>query len=216
MARFTMIIGNKNYSSWSLRGWIALRHCTDDFDEVPILLRKPTTRAQILAHSPAGKVPTLFDGDRLIWDSLAICEYLAELFPDAKLWPEDIAARAHARAVSAEMHAGFAALRQHMPMDIGAKKPGEGMGEGVEDDIRRITEIWEDARQRFGAGGDFLFGAFTIADAMFAPVVTRFRTYGVDLNPAAQAYADAVLDQPLMREWIEGALEEPPPGEVPD
>ncbi len=154
-------------------------------------------------------------GDTVIWETLAIIEYLAELYPEAGLWPEDRAARAHARAISAEMHAGFAPLRNHMPMDLQNEFPGQGIGEGVAGNIKRIGEIWRDARRRFGAGGDFLFGAFSAADIMFAPVVTRFRTYGVELGPVCQAYADAVLDQPLMREWTAAALKEPPPGEVP-
>lgn len=220
MADFTLVIGNRTTSSWSLRGWLALKRTGADFDEVMVWFKRPETRAGIEAHSPSGLVPVLKHGDTVIWETLAIIEYLAELYPEAGLWPEDRAARAHARAISAEMHAGFAPLRNHMPMDLQNEFPGQGpgedRGEGVAGDIKRICEIWRDSRQRFGAGGDFLCGGFSAADIMFAPVVTRFRTYGVDLNPVAQAYADAVLDQPLMREWIEGALEEPPPGEVPD
>ena len=209
MARFTIVIGNKNYSSWSLRGWIALRHCTDDFDEVPILLRKPTTRAQILAHSPAGKVPTLIDGDRVIWDSLAICEYLAEIFPDAGLWPEDGAARAHARCVSAEMHAGFVNLRNHMPMNCRASLPGRGATQAALTDIARIEALWDDCRARFGGGGDFLFGQFTAADAMYAPVASRLATYQPALGPTALAYVEAIHGLPAMADWIAAARAEP-------
>ena len=160
-------------------------------------------------------MPVLKHGGIVIWETLAIIEYLAELYPEAGLWPGDPAARAHARAISTEMHAGFAPLRNHMPMDLQNEFPGEGKGEGVARNIKRIREIWQGTRDRFGAGGDFLCGGFSAADIMFAPVVTRFRTYGVELDPMAQAYADAILDQPLMREWTAAALSEPPPGEVP-
>lgn len=214
-AEFTLVMGNRTTSSWSLRGWLMMKQAGAGFDEVMVWFKRPETKAHILAHSPSGLIPVLKHQGRVIHETLAIAETLAELFPEAGLWPDDFEARAHARAVSAEMHAGFTALRQHMPMDIGAEKPGEGMAEGVEDDIRRITEIWEDARRRFGAGGDFLFGAFTIADAMFAPVVTRFRTYRVALGPVCRAYGDAVWETPDMREWIAGARDEPPPGETP-
>lgn len=215
MAGFTLVIGNRTTSSWSLRGWLAMKRTGADFDEIMVWFKRPETRAQIEAHSPSGLVPVLKHGDRVIWETLAIIEYLAELYPEAGLWPADSAARAHARTISAEMHAGFGALRNHMPMDLQNEFPGEGIGEGVAGNIKRICEIWRDTRQRFGTGGDFLCGGFCAADIMFAPVVTRFRTFGVELDPAAQAYADAVLDQPLMREWIEGAVCEPPPGEVP-
>ena len=214
-AEFTLVMGNRTTSSWSLRGWLMMKQAGAGFDEAMVWFRRPETKAHILAHSPSGLIPVLKHQGRVIHETLAIAEYLAELFPEAGLWPDDFEGRAHARAVSAEMHAGFTALRNHMPMDIGAEKPGEGMAEGVEDDIRRIAEIWEDARRRFGAGGDFLFGAFTIADAMFAPVVTRFRTYRVALNPVCRAYGDAVWETPDMREWIAGARDEPPPGETP-
>ncbi len=215
MAGFTLVIGNRTTSSWSLRGWLALKRTGADFDEVMVWFKRPETRAEIEAHSPSGLVPVLKHSDTVIWETLAIIETLAELYPEAGLWPEDRAARAHARTISAEMHAGFAPLRNHMPMDLQNEFPGEGLGEGVAGDIKHICEIWQDTRQRFGAGGDFLCGDFSAADIMFAPVVTRFRTYGVDLNRVCRAYADAVLDQPLMREWIEGALSEPPPGEIP-
>ncbi|MFP6731922.1 MAG: glutathione S-transferase family protein [Alphaproteobacteria bacterium] len=208
MARFTIIIGNKNYSSWSLRGWIALRHCTDDVDEVHIRLRKPTTSADIRAHSPAGKVPALIDGDRLVWDSLAICEYLAEIFPDAGLWPEDLAARAHARSVSAEMHSGFGALRNDMPMNCRASLPGKGATQAALFDIARIESIWNDCRDRFGGGGDFLFGSFSAADAMYAPVASRFKTYQPDIGATAEAYVEAIHSLPAMAQWIEAGRAE--------
>jgi len=205
MTQFTLAIGNYNYSSWSLRAWIALRHTGADFDVIRIPLDRPETKAAILAQSPAGKVPVLREGGLAVWDSLAICEYLAERFPGARLWPEDRAARATARAASAEMHAGFAALRRHMPMDCRARHPGAGHAPGVEADIARITALWTDLRTRFGAGGDMLFGHFTVADAMFAPVVSRFATYAVELDRGARDYVDAVLALPIMREWCAAA-----------
>lgn len=208
MAQMTLVIGNYNYSSWSLRAWIALRQAGADFDVVRIPLDRPETKAQIAAWSPSGRVPLLRDGDLAIWESLAICEYAAERFPAARLWPEDSVARALARAVSAEMHAGFAALRRHMPMDCRAKRPGAGRGPGVAEDIARIAAIWADCRARFGADGDMLFGRFTVADAMFAPVVSRFATYGVALDGSARDYADAVLALPAMRAWRAAAAAE--------
>ncbi len=208
MARFTIIIGNKNYSSWSLRGWIALKHCTDDFDEVHIALDKPTTSADIRAFTPAGKVPALLDGDRLIWDSLAICEYLAEVFPEARLWPDDRAARAHARGVSAEMHSGFADLRNHMPMNCRASLPGKGATQAALTDIARIEAIWVNCRERFGSGGEFLFGHFTAADAMYAPVASRLKTYRPELGAGAMAYVEAIHNHPAMAQWIGAARAE--------
>ncbi len=205
MTRFTLAIGNYNYSSWSLRAWIALRHTGADFDVIRIPLDRPETKAAILAQSPAGKVPVLREGDLTVWDSLAICEYLAERFPAARLWPENREARATARSASAEMHAGFAALRRHMPMDCRARHPGAGHAPGVEADIARIVALWTDLRARFGAGGDMLFGHFTVADAMFAPVVSRFETYAVELDRVARDYVDAVLALPIMREWLAAA-----------
>ncbi|MDA0306724.1 MAG: glutathione S-transferase family protein [Proteobacteria bacterium] len=224
MADFTLVIGNRSSSSWSLRGWLALKQTGVDFNEERVWFKRPDIREQILAHSPSGLVPVLkHQGpgeDDVVWETLSIIEYLAELYPDAVLWPTDFAARTHARTVSAEMHGGFSALRNHMPMDLqndlSGQGPGDNMGEGVAENIKRVSDIWEDCRNRFGAGGDFLFGVgFCAADIMFAPVVTRFQTYGVELSPVCRAYADAVLATPLMREWYQGAQAEPPPGEVP-
>ena len=209
MSDLTLILGGKAYSSWSLRPWLALKQTGLPFTELVIPLRQPDTRARILEHSPAGKVPVLRHGDLTVWDSLAICEYLAELAPEAGLWPEDPAARAIARAVSAEMHAGFQSLRSSMPMDLKRQAPGEGMTEATAADIARITALWADCRARFGGDGPFLFGRFSIADAMYAPVVTRFDTYAVALGGTARAYADAVLALPAMREWTEAARAEP-------
>ncbi len=160
MAKFTLILGNKNYSSWSLRPWLALRQTGVAFDEIVIPLWLPGAREKILSHSPAGKVPILRHGETVIWESLAICEYLAEQLPDAGLWPEDPAIRAIARAVSHEMHGGFMAVRRAMPMNCRASKPGKGMADGVPGDIARITAIWRDCRNRNGEDGEFLFGGF--------------------------------------------------------
>jgi len=209
MTGLVLVIGNRNYSSWSLRAWLALRHAGAAFEEVRIPLDTPTTREEILEHSPAGKVPVLHDGGLTVWESLAICEYLAERFPEAKLWPEGREARAIARAVSAEMHAGFARLRNAMPMNCRAPLAGKGRAPGVDADIARITAIWRDCRTRFGAGGPFLFGAFTNADAMYAPVVSRFVTYAVALDETCQAYVAAVSALPAMKSWVAAARVEP-------
>ena len=209
MSAYTLIIGNKNYSSWSLRPWLAMRMAGAAFREVIIPLRQTDTAQRITAHSPAGKVPVLHDGEITIWESIAILEYLAEAIPEAWLWPEDREARAVARAVSAEMHAGFVALRTSMPMNIRVSKPGRGRTPDVDKDINRVVAIWEDCRARFGEGGPFLFGRFSNADAMYAPVVTRFKTYGVELQGAARAYADAILALPPMVEWYAAGKAEP-------
>ena len=210
MSKFTLVIGNKNYSSWSLRPWLALRHAGIPFDERLLLLFDEDWEEAVAAVSPSGRVPVLLHGDRTIWETLAIVEYVNELFPDAGLWPEEPGARAHARAVANEMHAGFTAVRGHMPMNL--RRPdlaGRGRGPGVTHDIARICGIWRDCRNRFGAGGDFLFGAFCAADAMYAPVVTRFETYGVELDETCTAYSRAVLTLPAFVEWRDAALQEP-------
>ena len=218
MADLSITLGNKNYSSWSLRGWLALAQTGADFDETIVPLRQADSRARILKASPSGRVPVLrvrAGRERFaVWDSLAIAEYLAERFPAAGLWPEATAARARARAVTAEMHAGFAALRNYMPMDMIRRHPELGAAlratPDVAADIARIVEIWEDCRAGYGHGrGDFLFGGFGAADAAFAPVVSRFVTYGVPLEGAAAAYRDAVLARPAMRAWRRAAKAEP-------
>lgn len=201
-----LVIGDKNLSSWSLRPWLALSVAGLDFGEINVRLGRPDTKREILRHSPSGKVPCLIDGKTVVWDSLAICEYAAELAP--ALWPADAAARAEARAVSAEMHSGFTALRQHMPMNVCAAKPGEGRTPEVEADIARIVALWEACRVRHGAGGPFLFGAFSIADAMYAPVVWRFETYAVAVPPVVRAWMDAMLALPAMQAWRTGAAAE--------
>ena len=208
MPSLTLVIGNKNYSSWSLRPWLLLRQAGIPFEEVRIPLYAPGSTETLATWSPSGKVPALHDGDLRVWDSLAICEYLNERFPDKQLWPADAAARAMARSVSAEMHAGFDALRQNMSMNIRARYPGKGRTPECLADIERILAIWTDCRARFGAGGDFLFGRFSIADAMYAPVVLRFQTYGVALTGAAKDYAEAVLALPALKEWVADGVAE--------
>jgi glutathione S-transferase len=210
MPDLTIYLGNKNYSSWSMRPWLVLKRTTVAFNEVVIPLYQPTSKATLLKYSPSGRVPALHHGSLTVWDSLAICEYLAEAFPAFDLWPKDPVARAVARAVSAEMHAGFQALRQHLPMNVRSSFPDRGVIPEVQADINRVMSIWRDCRTRFGQGrGDFLFGAFTIADAMYAPVVTRFRTYKVELEREAEAYCEAIMGLPAMQEWIAAARNEP-------
>jgi glutathione S-transferase len=209
MAELTLVIGNKQFSSWSLRPWIALKQIGLPFREVLVLLRRPETKAEILKYSPSGKVPYLIDGPLGVWDSLAIIEYLNELKPEARLWPEDRAARAFARAISAEMHSGFAALRQHLGMDL-KRRPAKGDWPAeAAADIERVQAIWAEARARYGSGGPFLFGHFTAADAMYAPVATRFHRYGVPLDSGLAAYRDAVLALPAMQDWTAAAQKEP-------
>jgi glutathione S-transferase len=207
------VIGDKNLSSWSLRPWLALKQCGIPFAEERIRLRQPDSKTEILRHSPSGKVPALKTEWGVIWDSLAILEFLAERHPECALWPQEGEARAAARSVSAEMHAGFFTLRNEMSMDLLGRLPPPPIEGALEADIRRIVAIWKDSRARFGKGGPFLFGAFSNADAMYAPVATRFRTYGVDLarygdDGTAASYADALLALPAMAEWTEGARAE--------
>lgn len=203
----TLIIGNKNYSSWSMRPWVAMTAFGIPFQEVRVLLDQPDTASQIAAYSASGRVPVLLAGEITVWDSLAICEYLAEQFPDKHLWPQDVAARALARSVCAEMHSGFTGLRSAMPMDIRMRLPGRGRNPASQADIGRISEIWEECLSRFGHH-QFLFGQFSIADAYFAPVVMRFLTYGVTLAPALNAYCERVLAHPAVARWVEQALAE--------
>ncbi|MDP1645717.1 MAG: glutathione S-transferase family protein [Thiobacillus sp.] len=208
MTPLTLVIGNKNYSSWSLRPWLVLRQAGIPFEEVRIPLYRPESAALLTAWSPSGKVPALHDGDIHVWDSLAICEYLHERFPEQGLWPADAGARAVARSVSAEMHAGFDALRQNMSMNIRGRYPDKGRTPECLADIERILAIWTDCRARFGGSGDFLFGRFSIADAMYAPVVLRFQTYAVALAGAARNYADAMLALPALQAWVADAVAE--------
>lgn len=208
MDKFTLVIGNKNYSSWSLRPWLLLTHFKIPFEEIRIPLYQVDSKAQITRYSPSGLVPALIQSDLTVWDSLAIGEYLNELFPALNMWPRDREARAIARAVSAEMHSGFAAVRTHMPMNCKKSFPGKGQNEETEPQIKRITQLWRDCRSKYGKGGSMLFGEFSIADAMFAPVAIRFNTYKVELDEVCQAYVAAILALPAMQEWIAaGCLE---------
>lgn len=201
-----LIIGNYTYSSWSLRGWLAAKASGRDFELERILLGLPDTQARILAHSPSGRVPCLVDDDVVVWDSLAIAEYLAEEAPH--MWPRARAARAMARAVSAEMHSGFTALRTHMSMNIRKAWPGKGRTPEVEADIARIVALWTACRQRFGVGGPYLFGAWSIADMFYAPVAFRFVTYDVQPGGVAGDYLRALLAHPHVAEWRAAALRE--------
>lgn len=205
----TLVIANKLYSSWSLRPWLLLRQAGIAFDEIVIPLRQSDTGKRIRQHSPAGKVPILIDGAATVWDSLAIAEYAAERWPDRDLWPADREARALARSISAEMHSSFAALRSACPMNLGKRFAGRDRGEAVASDAARIETIWRDARARYGAGGPFLFGAFTIADAMYAPVVLRLDTYGFAVSPETRAYMEVILGLPAFHVWRDAALSEP-------
>ena len=213
--RFKLLIGNKNYSSWSLRPWLLLKVAGIPFEEEVVPFHLPDWKERIRETNPAGQVPALVverGGRRIVvWESLAICDYVARLRPEAGLWPRDPEALALALSASAEMHAGFSRLRQNMPMNVRKSLPGRGMGEGVQADIDRVTAIWRDARGRFGGDeGPFLFGrSFGVADAMYAPVVWRFATYAVDLDPVSAAYRDHMLGLAEMREWAEAAAAEP-------
>jgi glutathione S-transferase len=214
---YELVIGDKNISSWSLRPWLAMKHAGIPFREVNITLRTPETKARILGYSGAGKVPVLLARGQAIWDSLAILEFLAEAHPEAGLWPRQREVRAHARCAAAEMHSGFQALREHCPMDLVRRLPMATLPDPVSADVRRIVGLWRDCRGRYGAGGDFLFGAFSAADAMYAPVASRFRTYVPDLGAygddgTAQAYVDRVLALPAMAEWEAAARLDPRPG----
>lgn len=210
MPDYQLVIGNRNYSSWSLRAGLVMAASGAVYEETVIPLDLRDTRRTILTHSAAGMVPVLKRGPLVIWDSLAIAEYVAEQFPDAGLWPDDAEARAVARSVTCEMHSGFRPMRMHMPMDMRSRLPSPSpMLDGVAEDVARVIAIWEDCRQRFGAGGDYLFGRFTIADAFYAPVASRFRSYGIPLAGAAAAYVETVFAHPAMARWLAAAEAEP-------
>jgi glutathione S-transferase len=213
MADFTLVIGNRNYSSWSLRGWLMARVAGIEFEEIVVPLDLPDTQAAIRKHSPSGRVPVLLHRGLAVWESLAIAEYLNDIRPEAGLWPASVSARAHARSISTEMHAGFMELREKMPMNIRASMPGKGMTPAVRAEIERITSMWRDCRKRFAGAAPrddgFLFGAFTAADAMYAPVVTRLRTYAVPMDTDTDAYCKAVLAHPAMKDWVDAARNEP-------
>jgi glutathione S-transferase len=208
MADLTLVIGNKNYSSWSMRPWVLLRQLGIEFEERKLRFHTDEWDAGIGRWSPSGLVPVLWRGDVAVWDSLAIMEAVADWFPDRGVWPADTAARAFARSAAAEMHAGFRDLRATMPMNIRARHAGKGMTPEVRANVDRIEHLWGQARSCFGAGGEFLFGRFCAADAMFAPVVMRFATYDVACGPVAARYCEAMRAAPGVRAWVEGALAE--------
>lgn len=203
----TLVIGDKNYSSWSMRPWLTLAAFDIRFEEVMIKLGQPDTTGRIAQYSAAGKVPILLGQDIEVWDSLAICEFAAEQFPNRHLWPQNVAARAVARSICAEMHAGFKGLRDAMPMDIRGHYPDQCRTSQAQSDIGRICEIWEDCLAEFGHH-HYLFGDFSIADAYYAPVVMRFRSYGVSLVPALQAYVERIVAHPAVARWIAAAEDE--------
>lgn len=201
----TLVIANKAYSSWSFRPWILLRHFEIPFAEVVVPLGRTTTREEILRHSPAAKCPVLVDGGTTVWESLAIIEYVAESFPGHAIWPRDKAARALARSLAAEMHAGFQALRVHLPMNMRRPVQKRELTPEAAADVARIEAAWAGARHSFGQGGDFLFGDFSAADAMFAPIVSRLHTYDAAVSPESRAYMDKIMALPAWRAWQEGA-----------
>lgn len=203
-----LIIANKLYSSWSMRPWLAMRAAGIDFTETVIPLRQPDTADRIREHSPSGKVPVLIDGEAVVWESLAIISYLADRFPEKPIWPEGKAARAHAKSISMEMHGGFQALRQACPMNLGKRFAAQDLGEKVAADVARIEAIFREARGQFAGSGPFLFGAFSAADAMFAPVLTRFETYQIAVKPETRSYMDAVFSHPAFARWRSEALQE--------
>jgi glutathione S-transferase len=205
-----LVIGNKNYSSWSMRPWLAMRASNIAFDEVliPLYTDDKADKEQILGFTRSGKVPALIDGDVTVWDSLSIIEYVAERFPEARLWPENRALRAHARSISAEMHSGFLPLRNECGMNLHRPIRAVVLSADARANVARIEQIWIECRERHGRLGPFLFGNFSAADAMFAPVVYRFRTYAIDVAPQAQAYMDTMMAQPAFAEWTKAGLAE--------
>lgn len=205
----TLVIGNKNYSSWSMRPWMALKGAGIAFNEIVIpLYTGDADKRRILSFTQSGKVPVLVDGDITVWDSLAIVEYAAEKFPEAKLWPQDRAARAHARSVSSEMHSGFMPLRNECGMNIHRPVGAKALSDDAKANITRIQQIWSDCRVRYREEGPYLFGAFTAADAMFAPVVHRFRTYAIEVTPPVREYMNTMLGNPAFRQWTDEAMAE--------
>ena len=206
MAPLTLIIGNKNYSSWSLRPWLFMKHVGLEFEEILVPLDTPDTREQIDRYTPSGRVPVLRQGTLCVWDSLAICECVAEI--SGKGWPQAREARAVARAVCAEMHSGFATLRSLWPMNARARNRRTAVTAALEADVERIDESWNDCRGRFGGGGPWLFGEYSVADAMYAPVVLRFNTYGARISQTARWYMASVLEDPALQEWLQAAKQE--------
>lgn len=206
--KLELVIGNKNYSSWSMRPWVLLRQADIPFQEIQLRFAQDVSVIGVEKYSPTRKVPVLLVDGEPVWDTLAICETAAELFPEKHLWPQEARARRVARSVCAEMHSGFQALRSRMPMNISRRYPGKGLTAESQKDIDRVVELWTDCRERFGGPGDFLFGRFSIADAFFAPVVMRFQTYGVTVPGRAQAYCEAVQGLAAVREWCGAARRE--------
>ena len=200
-----LVIANKNYSSWSLRPWLVATHFAVPFEETLVVLDEPDSAENIRRYSPSGRVPCLVDGDIVVWESIAVIEYLAERFPDRAIWPAAPVARALARSIVAEMHAGFTALRNACPMNLRRHVRWRDRGAGAARDVARIVELWRDARARFGTGGPFLFGAFSAADAMYAPVVCRLESYGWPVDADIRAYIDTVLTLPSFVAWREAA-----------
>lgn len=207
MEPWLLVLGNRNYSSWSMRAWLAMKQTGVEFEEIRFHLGETDVRRRIRERSPTGRVPALHHGERVIWDSLAICEYLAEVFPRAGLWPVEAGARARARSVTAEMHAGFAALRASMPFNVRRESPGKGRSPEAIADVERVLEIWRGCREAHGGEGPYLFGGFGIADAFYAPVVSRLETYAVDPGDCAD-YVRAVWEHPHVGEWREDARAE--------
>jgi glutathione S-transferase len=208
MSALTLVIGNKNYSSWSMRPWVLMRQLGIAFDEVKLRFHSTEWEESIARWSPSGLVPILWRGEQSVWDTLAIMEMLAEWYPGHGVWPADPAARAYARSAAAEMHSGFRELRTSMPVNIRAQHPGKGMTAGTRADIERIERIWAQARERFGAGGPFLCGAFSAVDAMYAPVVMRFATYAVAVSGESARYCEAMRAAPGVHAWVQEALQE--------
>ncbi len=206
--KLELVIGNKNYSSWSMRPWVLLRQAEIPFQEVQLKFAQDVSVIGVEKYSPTRKVPVLLVDGEPVWDTLAICETAAELFPKKQLWPADERARRVARSVCAEMHSGFQALRSRMPMNIRSRYPGKGLTPESKKDIERVVELWTDCRERFGGAGNFLFGRFSIADAFYAPVVMRFQAYAVKVPSPAQAYCEAVQGLSAVREWCAAARRE--------
>lgn len=208
MSDLTLVIGNRNYSSWSLRAWLVLRAAGLKFTEVRLPLYTDRYRAEIKHYSPSGKVPVLIHGDTAVWDSLAIAEYIHELAPDMGLWPSDLGARARARSICAEIHSGFPEIKHHLPMNCRGRFIGKGHTEGVKREVVRVAAIWDETRSRYGGSGEFLFGSFGIADAMYAPLALRFQSYGISLSGEVAQYAASLLELPLIKSWSDQAREE--------
>ena len=207
MAPLTLVIGNKNYSTWSLRAWLFMKHAGVEFQEILVPLDTPETREQLERYGPSGRVPVLRQGTLCVWDSLAICEYIAEL--SGRGWPQAREARAVARSVCAEMHSGFTTLRSLWPMNARARNRRTALTAALAADVERIEEIWNDCRSRFGSGGPWLFGDYSVADAMYAPAVLRFNTYGAHISQTARWYMASVLEDAALQEWLQGARQEP-------